>query len=548
MLTGFVPWPPEVARRYRDGGYWRGDTLAGTLRAVAGEHGGRTALVCGDDRFTYAELDARVDRLAAGLRELGLVAPDRVLVQLPNTAEFVVLLFALARLGVIPVLALPNHREGELGYLCELSGARAYLAATHGGGPDPATTGAWLRVRCPNLRHVIVVGPGAAASAPGVVAFRDVDAEPVALAGPDPEEVALLLLSGGSTGLPKLIPRTHDDYAYNIRASAQVCGFDESTVYLAALPVGHNFPLGCPGILGALGVGGTVVLAPDPSPPETFPLIEAERVTATALVPTLADLWAQASAWVPADLSSLRLLQVGGAKLHEERARHIDKVFNGALQQVFGMAEGLLNYTRAGDPSDVVAQTQGRPLSPADELLVVGPDGAEVPAGEVGELLTRGPYTIRGYYLAPEHNDQSFTTDGFYRTGDLVQRRDDGYLVVSGRVKEQINRAGEKIAPVEVEAHLLEHPALSSVAVVGIPDPVLGERICAFILTRDAADDLTVASLRQFLADRGLAAHKFPESLRAVDSWPLTSVGKVDKRALAAQAHGDAANLTIPTA
>jgi 2,3-dihydroxybenzoate-AMP ligase len=225
---------------------------------------------------------------------------------------------------------------------------------------------------------------------------------------------------------------------------------------------------------------------------------------------------------------------VGGAKLAAEPAAQIPKALGCTLQQVFGMAEGLLNYTRLDDPSELVETTQGRPLSPADEIRVVDPDtGEPVPEGETGELLTRGPYTLRGYYRAPEHNARSFTPDGFYRTGDLVRRLPSGHLVVEGRHKDQINRGGEKIAAEELEGHLLAHPAVHDAAVVGVPDPMMGERTCAFVVAR--GEPPTLPALKEFLRERGVADYKWPDRLELVDTFPRTPVGKISKKELSAR-------------
>ncbi|HWH01972.1 MAG TPA: AMP-binding protein [Pilimelia sp.] len=517
-----VAWPAEFADRYRRAGYWQGRTLGGLLREWSARHAARTALVAGDDRWTYAELDERVDRLAAGLHRIGLRPGDRVVVHLPNVPEFVVLCFALFRLGAAPVLALPAHRSSEISYLCTTSGAVAYVAPRTHAGFDYRALAAEVRRSVATLRHVLTVEE-LSELAP---------AESAALPEPEPGSVALFLLSGGTTGLPKLIPRTHDDYAYNVRASAEVCQLDTTTVYLAALPAAHNFALGCPGVLGTLGAGGTVVLAPSPSPPDAFPLIERERVTVTALVPPLAMLWIEAAGVARRDLSSLRMLQVGGAKLAPQVAAQVRPRLGCRLQQVYGMAEGLLCFTRPEDPDEIVLNTQGRPMSPADEVRIVDPDGADVPPGEVGELLTRGPYTLRGYYRAAAHNARAFTADGFYRTGDLVRATPSGHLVVTGRAKDVINRGGEKISAVEVEGHLLAHPDVLDAALVGMPDPMLGERGCAYVVPRTPG--LTLAAVNDFLRTRGLADYKLPDRLEVIERLPGTGVGKVDKNALAA--------------
>ncbi|MDF5758245.1 AMP-binding protein [Spongiactinospora sp. TRM90649] len=521
MPDGFTPWPDDLAERYVREGYWS-DRLLGDV--PRGGDPAATALVVGDERLSYAELDHRAERAAAGFLRLGLRRGDRVVVQLPNTVSFVVVFLALTRIGVAPVLALPAHRASEIGYLCELSEARAYVIPAVHGGFDHRELARGLAVE-----HVVVDGDAQEFTPLAVV----LDAEPVEHDRPEPADIGVFLLSGGTTGLPKLIPRTHRDYVYNLEASARVCGFTRDTVYLVVLPVAHNFALACPGVLGVFACGGTVVLAPSGSPDEAFPLIERERVTVCAAVPPIALLWLDAATWSSEDLSSLELLQVGGAKFAAERAAQVPEVLGCAVQQVFGMAEGLLNYTRTDDPPEIVAISQGRPLSPADEIRVVGADGLDVAPGEVGELLTRGPYTLRGYYRAPEHNSRSFTPDGFYRTGDLVRVLPSGHLVVEGREKDQINRGGDKISAEELENHLLAHPAIHDAAVVGLPDPVMGERTCAFLVVRGEAPKLR--EIKEFLRQRGVAAYKFPDRAEVVDSFPRTPVGKVSKKDLAAR-------------
>ncbi|CAL9364260.1 AMP-binding protein [Streptomyces sp. NPDC003642] len=528
MLDGWVPWPEEAAQRYRAEGFWEGRPLDRLLRDRAETDPERVALVDGEGaRWTYAELDARADRQAAGLRRLGIAAGDRVVVQLPNTDAFVVLFFALLRAGAVPVLTLPAHRESELVHVAETAGARALAIPDTHDHFDHRTLARAVRKAVPSVEHVLVAGDAAE-----FTALDGVDADPVPLPVPDPSDVAVLLLSGGTTGKPKLIPRTHDDYAYNVRASARICGFDSSTVYLVVLPTAHNFALACPGLLGTLLVGGTVVLSPTPSPEDAFALIERERVTVTAVVPPIALLWLDAVEWEEADLSSLRLLQVGGSKLGAEPASRVSPALGCALQQVFGMAEGLLNYTRLDDPPELVAHTQGRPMSPADEIRVVDENGHDVPPGATGELLTRGPYTLRGYYRAPAHNARSFTDDGYYRTGDLVRVLPSGHLVVEGRAKDQINRGGDKISAEELENHLLAHPAVHDAAVVGMPDATMGERTCAYLVPRGPAVPPTQRELAAFLTERGVAAYKLPDRVEVTDVFPRTSVGKIDKKEL----------------
>jgi 2,3-dihydroxybenzoate-AMP ligase len=392
----------------------------------------------------------------------------------------------------------------------------------------------------PTLEHVLAVAdeiqPGSTDLTALAAAPADASAHRTRWDGDQPgsREVAVFLLSGGTTGLPKLIARTHADYAYNARESAVLCRFDEGTVYLVSLPAGHNFPLACPGILGALLSGGTVVMLGSPEPERAFATVEAEGVTVTAAVPAVAQRWLQHAGQHGAEqLRSLALLQVGGARLADEVARQVRPVLGTQLQQVFGMAEGLLNYTRLDDPEDVVCTSQGRPLSPGDEVRLVDVLDRDVPEGQPGSLLTRGPYTPRGYYRAAEQNARAFTAEGWYRSGDIVRRRPDGNLVVEGRDKDMINRGGEKISAEEVENLVYRLPQVAQVAAVAMPDPELGERVCLYAVLKPGTT-VTLEEIRASMTADGVARYKLPERLEVVDEIATTKVGKIDKKALRA--------------
>lgn len=521
----FVPWPEADARRYRELGLWTGQTLFDVLSEGAARVPSHVAVVDARRRLSYRALLARVEALAHGLSTLGIGARDAVVVQLPNCIELVEVLFALVRLGARPVMALPAHREHELHHFVEQTSAVAHVTCDTRAGFDYRALSRLLLARHATLRHSLIVGDAGHDTLEALF----VRSEQTLPRLPRADQVALFQLSGGSTNVSKLIPRTHEDYLYSVRQSVEVCAFDEQTVYLAVLPAAHNFPLSSPGLLGTLLAGGTVVLSESAAPDQAFPLIAREGATVCALVPALLPAWLSHAVHGRDALTTLRLLQVGGAKLHEALARRIEPELGCRLQQVFGMAEGLVCYTRADDALAHVVACQGRPMSPWDEVRVVDDHDQDVPDGEVGNLLSRGPYTIRGYHRAPEHNRQAFTAEGFYRTGDRVRRLHDGSLVVEGRSKEQINRAGEKIAAPEVEGLLCSHAAVVSAAVVAMPDVYLGERTCAFVVLREPA---TPASLRAHLRAAGLAAYKIPDRIETLDVMPLTPVGKVDKKIL----------------
>ncbi len=544
VLDGFVPWPPEFAHRYRERGYWAGVTLGEAFDRSIAVHADRLAVVDDARRVTYRELGRLVDRLALHLEERDICGGACVVFQLPNVLEFVVAYVACLKVGAIPLACLPAHRQAEIGYLARFTDAAAWLIPSEFRGFDYVAMAEELRGTLPSLRHVLVVGERAGA---GMTRLDDLLADPIeeriapaALADlrPEPSDVAVFQLSGGTTGLPKVIPRTHEDYLYNSLVFAAATDFDRDGALLVSVPIAHNFPLACPGVQGALLLGARAILAPSPDADTVFSLVERERATWIPAVPATVITWLNSPKRASYDLGSIRTLAVGGSRLNPEPARAVLAAFGPVLSQVFGMAEGLLCCTRRGDPVDVLVETQGRPVSPDDEIRVVDDDGQDVASGEIGELICRGPYTIRGYYRAAEHNRTAFTEDGFYRTGDLVRRHPSGNVVVEGRKKDLINRGGEKISAEEVENLILSHPGVLNVAVVAMPDPVLGERACAYVIPRPGAHP-TLAEITRFLSeDKRIARFKLPERLELRERFPTTAVGKISKRDLREEIQG----------
>ncbi|OIK03764.1 2,3-dihydroxybenzoyl adenylate synthase [Streptomyces monashensis] len=445
MLDGCTPLLPESNGRYYDHGYYRGAALPQLLAEHARTYATRTALVHGDRRLTYRELNRRVDRVAAGLTLRGIRPGDRAIVQLPNVPEFVITVYALMRAGALPVFAPTSHRADEIGCLARLTEAAAYIGPSIHHGFDHAAMAAEISVGNPRLRRAFTLDDpegtrgihgGFTTAASGCLFFplRSLDAPRDPDRTYNPDDVAFFLLSGGSTAAPKLVPRTHNDYAYQTRAAAELIGLGPEDVYLAALPATSNLTFGCPGIVGTLATGGTVVLIDliDDPDPAAFRAIETEKVTVTSLVPAVAHRWLDALLDGPYDLSGLRLIQTGGARPHPELTARIPPAFDCRVQQVFEMAEGLLTLTRLTDTDDVIQHTQGRPLSPGDEIRITDSHGTDVPPGTPGQLWTRGPCTLRGYYKAPDQNTRSFTPDGFCKTDHLARLTEDANLVVVG--------------------------------------------------------------------------------------------------------------------
>ena len=535
MLEGVVRFPPEFAARYRAKGYWTDRSLADTFAEVFSQYAGRVAVIDRDQSVTYAQLNERSERLALNLLDEGLRPLDRVVMQLPNVVEFVYLYFALQKVGAIPIMALPTHRTREVSQFVELSGAVACAALERVKDFDYGEMIGRIRDTSKTLRLGIILG-----EAPeGFLSLTDLirrqprrSPEELKNITIDPEDPALFQLSGGTTGVPKLIPRSHNDYVYNSKAATAVTAVGPDKILLDVLPLAHNLPLACPGLQGFLLHGGKVVLANTTRGEDIFPLVERHRVTHIHVVPALLIRWVNDPLIKKFDLSSLQVIQSGGQRLQPEVRRRTKELIPGVtVQENFGMSEGLLMFVRLDDPEDVRMETVGRPISPDDEVRLVDDDDNEVAPGEIGEFLARGPYTLRGYYGAPEHNARAFTSDGFYRSGDLMRQHPSGNYMVEGRKKDLINRGGEKISAEEVENLILTHPAVQNAACVPIPDPTLGERMCACVILRRGAA-LTLEQLVSFLTTEEIAKHKLPERLEIMDDFPLSPFGKVSKKDL----------------
>lgn len=522
MTIPFTRWPDEFARRYREKGYWQDLPLTEILTRHADSDA--LAIIDGEHRITYRQFQQAVNNLASALQAQGIQRGETALVQLGNVAEFYITFFALLQVGVAPVNALFSHQRSELNaYASQIEPALLIADRAHGLFAGDDFLNAFVD-QYPSVRVVLLRGEG----------LETAIARPAEnfIASPTPaDEVAFFQLSGGSTGTPKLIPRTHNDYYYSIRRSNEICGIHAQTRYLNALPAAHNFAMSSPGSLGIFMAGGCVVLANDPSATLCFGLIEQHQITVTSLVPPAVSLWLQAIAEGAgnAQLASLQLLQVGGARLSATLAARIPAEMGCQLQQVFGMAEGLVNYTALDDAPERIMNTQGRPMCPDDEVWVADEHGNPLPRGEVGRLMTRGPYTFRGYYKSPEHNASAFDANGFYCSGDLIAIDEQGYITVQGREKDQINRGGEKIAAEEVENLLLRHEAVIHAALVSMEDSLLGEKSCAYLVVKQP---LRAVEVRRFLREQGVAEFKLPDRVECLEALPLTPVGKVDKKQL----------------
>ena len=535
MLDGVVPFPSEFAKKYRDRGYWQDKSLAEEFAAVFKENAGRVAVIDGDRTFTYGQLDDLSTNLALNLLDAGFQSLDRIVVALPNVAEFVILYIALQKIGCIPIAALVTHRYLEISQFVQLSSAVACAVPERHGEFEFLPLIKRIREESDSMRLGILLG-----KAPeGFLSLEELIAKPSPRSPEelrnieiDPTDPAVFLLSGGTTGIPKLIPRTHNDYAYNSKMASSCTGVGPESVLLLALPIAHNLPLACPGLQGYLLHGARVVLSASTRAEDIFDLVHRHGVTHIQVVPALLIRWINHPSLPHHDLSSLRMLQSGGQRLQPEiRVKTRKLIPNVFVQENFGMAEGVLMFVRVDDPEEVRLETVGRSICPDDEIRLVDDEDREVEAGEVGEFCCRGPYTLRGYYGVPEHNANAFTSDGFYRSGDLMRQHPSGNYIVAGRKKDLINRGGEKISAEEIENLILSHPAVKDVACIAMPDQRLGERLCACVLIYPDAR-LDLKELVEFLEGKEIARHKLPERLEIMEDFPVSTFGKVSKKSL----------------
>ncbi|KXP06613.1 (2,3-dihydroxybenzoyl)adenylate synthase [Tsukamurella pseudospumae] len=535
-----VRYPAERAARYRASGAWSEQPTTARLHESALAHADRIALVTDEATYTYRELDERTDRIAAGLAALGLRPRDPVIFQVNNRGATILAWYGVLKAGLIPVATLSQHRRHEIGHISEKVGAVAHLVET-GLSFDLVGFAREIGDGHPTLRHILTIG--APEGQPGTVRIEDlgtrIDAvEARALvesieAGIAPEDVAVFQLSGGTTGVPKVIPRIHAEYWNNGRYYAGTFGWTEESRIAHLIPVIHNAGISC-ALHAAHSVGATLVLG-TPDAVASFPLLERSGVT-DVLIGHGHYQPAGSTAFDPV-LKTVRRTVLSGAKVPPDLFAKLDDGDRHWAGQMFGMSEGMFIVTPLDAPEAARRATVGLPIAPDDEIAILDPNSEEpVATGEVGELCCRGPYTIPGYFGAPEHNATAFTADGFYRTGDLAALHEfDGrrYVAIEGRIKDLINRGGEKVNAEEVELLLLRHEGIAAAAVVAMPDERLGEKACAFVVAASGAE-LTMAEVQEHMDGLGVAKYKWPERLVWVSALPQTNVGKVNKKVMRA--------------
>jgi 2,3-dihydroxybenzoate-AMP ligase/mycobactin salicyl-AMP ligase len=556
-LDGFTPYRPEDAALYTRKRWWLGLTLGDVLDRAADLHPDREALVGFDAagpgseavRYTWARLRAEADLLAYRLLESGLRRGDRVLLQLPNRVEFVVAYFALQKAGLVMVLLTVNHTAREVAHLARLTEPRGWVVPARYRKTQYGPLIAQVRAENPGLAQVVVLAddgmalddPGFAgtlryADLVGALAATTTQAEVAAAleaARPEPGDVCQILPSGGTTGLPKGAPRTHDDYLNNVEYCSKAWDLTVTDTCLVATTVGHNLAL-LISLCGPVFHAARMVVIDSTYPEDICRAIAAERVTCAALVPTLVSRLVAYDGAADHDLSTLERVYVGAANSPPDLVQSVERRLGCRYVNAFGMVEGPCSQSRPEDAEWIRCETIGRPVNPYDEFVILDPEGRQLSPGQEGELAAKGPGIFTGYYKNPQANKDAFTPDGYFRTGDLARRDENGYLRITGRLKDIIIRGGENIAARDVEDLISSHAAVEYAAVVGMPDKDLGETVCAYV-TLVAGANLTLEDIHAHLRAEGASNALLPARLVVVDSIPLTAAGKADKKELRAR-------------
>lgn len=535
-----VPFPSECVDRFRAAGCWAGLTIGEQFHLVAAANPGKPAVITTAATHTYREIDERTDRIAAGLVGRGFRPGDAVLLQLENSVQAVLAWYGLIKAGLIPVATLAAHRGHEIHEIGTLTEAVGHIVQADYPKADLVKLARRMAAKSGTSRIVLTVG--ADAPEERTVRLEDLGAgievddaravvERVA-SGIDGDDVAVFQLSGGTTATPKVIPRLHDDYWYNASSYAHRLGWDRSTRVAHALPIIHNAGLVC-AVHAAHSVGGAVVLC-GPDPDDLLPLMAASGTTDILIGPAFALAWRDHPAFERA-IASLRLLVLSGAKL-PDAAFELFEPRGIRVLNLYGAGEGLIMVTPPDAPAQVRQHALGTSLSELDDVRVLRPE-TEDPVGEdePGELCFAGPTTLRGYLRSPQRNREAFTSDGLYRSGDLVAVRTIAgvrCLTFEGRIKDLVNRGGEKVNASEIEALVLRLPGVARAALIPVPDERLGERGCLCVEMLKGASQPRLTDITAHLERLEVAKFKWPERLEIFDALPLTKVGKIDKRVL----------------
>lgn len=537
FLEGFTPYKKKDAETYNSCRWWSGLTFGDILDRAADIHPEKEAFVDRKTRLTYGEAREKTNKLAIGLMDLGIQPLDRALVQLPNWNEFVFAYFALQKVGAIPVLLIDRYRQFEINHLISLTGATSWIVASRYKKADYVPIINDVLKEHPELKNVITVrgdrDQKTFSSLERLIEEAELTEDNLArLASrvPDPMQVAHMGPTGGTTGAPKIVPRTHNSLITGIEYCSKSWEQSNQDINLIAGPVGHDLTF-TKGFIGSIIMLGKIIFLDSTDDKVICEAIEKEKVTSIIWVPTLAQRMLQYKDLDKHDLSSLKKMHSAGGTSHPDLVKDVTKKLKMKFYNGYGATEGMTTITRTTDDLETICTTVGRPTCPYDTYKVIDKDGNELPPNTRGELVLKGPGVFTGYYNNPEENKEAFTKDGFFRTGDVAKIDEKGYITLTGRIKEMINRGGESISATEIERLINRHPDVAAVAVIPMPDPSMGERVCAYIQPK-AGTQLSFDEIISFLKEQKASVLQLPERIEFIDTMPYTGAEKLDKRSL----------------
>ncbi|MER6400604.1 AMP-binding protein [Kitasatospora sp. NPDC001603] len=516
------------------------DTIGASLDRAVRAFPGREALVDlpSGRRWTYRELAEEVDRVALGLLALGVGRGDRVGIWAPNCAEWVFTQYATARIGAVLVTVNPGYRAHELEYVLRQSGIRTIVAAAAFKTSDYAAMLAETAPRCPALKDVLLIGSPAWTDLLARAEHADRGPLHAAAAALGPDDPINIQYTSGTTGFPKGATLSHRNILNNGFFVGELCGYSEHDRICVPVPFYHCFGM-VMGNLAALSHGACVVIpAAGFEPATTLRAVAAERCTSLYGVPTMFIAELNDPSFAEHDLSSLRTGIMAGSPCPTEVMKQVvERMGMRDVSICYGMTETspVSVQTRTEDPLERRVSTVGR-VGPHLEVKVVDPrTGRTVPRGTPGELCTRGYSVMIGYWEQPDRTAEVLDADGWMHSGDLAVMDEEGYLTITGRIKDMVIRGGENIYPREVEEFLHTHPDVLDAQVIGVPDATYGEELMAWIRLRPGAPELTAEGLRAFCAGR-IAHYKIPRYVHLVDEFPMTVTGKIRKVEMREQA------------
>ncbi len=539
LLDGCIPYKKEDADKYNELRWWAGLTFGDIFDRAADIHPEKEAFVDLYSRLTYGEAREKTNKLAVSLIDLGIKPKDRVLLQLPNWNEFVFAFFSLQKIGAITVLLIDRYRQFEINHLINISGATAWIVPAKYKKTDFVPIINDVSREHPEMEHVITVR--GEVDRPGFSSLEKLlekaeltneNLEKLAAARPDPMQIAHMGPTGGTTGLPKIVARSHNSLLTGIEYCSKSWDQNCEDVNLIVGPIGHDLSFS-KGFIGSVITQGKVVLLDLADNKGICDTIERERVTSIIWVPTLAQRMMEYADLDKHDLSSLKKMHSAGGASQPGLVKSVTEKLNVKFYNGYGSTEGTTTITRTNDCLETICSCVGRPTCPYDTYKLIDSNGKDVPLGSQGELVLKGPGVFTGYFNNPEENAKAFTEDGFFRTGDMARIDEEGRITLTGRIKEMINRGGESISAAPIEGLIVSHPDIKTVAVIAMPDPLMGERVCAYIQPR-AGTRLTFEEIIGFLREQKASVLQLPERIEFIQDMPLTAAEKIDKKILQA--------------